>query len=108
MTTCGLIGLGAVDGLVVDTTVGCCGPLATNVVVRGDHVHAFPLRLPWSVLRVVGVGWLPIPWPPEGLDLVDALKRSGDIYLAIRREFFIATDTWRVTSTTSGEAFVSR
>jgi hypothetical protein len=63
---------GPLHCLVVHSADGCGAPVAADVVVRGDHVHTLPLRLQWSVLRVAGADWVPTPWPPGGLDLVDA------------------------------------
>ena len=92
--------------LVVDTADGGGAPVADHVVVRGDHVHAFPLRLQWSVPRVVGADWVPTkcpaPSPPpggatwwmprEGWDFY--LTTRGDIHLATRGEFSTGTDTF--------------
>ena len=63
--------------LVVDAADGGGSPETAQVVIGSDDVHAFPLSLQWSVLRVVGAGWVPTPWPPGGQRLVDPQRGVG-------------------------------
>ncbi len=57
----GLAEHGPLHCLVVDAADGGGSSETAQVVIGSDDVHAFPLRLQWSVLRVVGADQVPTP-----------------------------------------------